>query len=390
MRVTPAGSTCRARAVARPRAAGALIATLGLLAAAGCGGAPEAPTVRPLAPGAGAEACDEEPFEQLRTICLVEAAARAGREADAARAEGACAAVPEGAWREECRFRAAEELALRGDALSALRGCGAAGRFARFCVTHVGWKLPPPDDPSAAVAFPDTVAPWLGAAAAITDAPLRLEAEDTLRARWHFARVYGTGVADPADVRRAAPEDAPHARGAFALEAARLLRGDAAAVSAAFDATAPLRGPVLPPERRHGRYDGDLRVDAEAELPAVRTFGGGRRLVGADAAEDVAVAVLEALAFLEPPLDASAFAGSVDDPRRAVRLTALRHFRTRPGPDVEARMRQLSTDADPAVAAHAVDALKYRTWEGKRTGPGRVSRPADGGARPQNAESVRP
>lgn len=360
-----------------PDAASVSIRGLTLLALlAGCGAAEEpAPSIRALPPGAGAEACDAEPFEQLRTICLVEAAARAGREADAPAAESACAQVPEGAWREECRFRSAEELALRGDAVAALRGCANAGRFARFCVTHVGWKLPPPEDGRAAVAFPDAPAAWVAATALISDADLRAEAEQIVRARWHFARVYGTGRADPAVVRAAAPEDAADARGAFALEAVRLLNGDLDAARAAFDADAPLTGSTLPTDRRFGRYDGDLRVDAESALPFARTFGGGRRLVAVDPAEDRDVALLEALAFREPAAPAEAFAAYLDDPRRTVRLTAIRHFRTRPSPDAEAVLTRLAADPDPAVAAHAADGLRYRTWLGKSTGPGRVKRP---------------
>ncbi len=353
-----------------------------LAALVGCGTAEEpTPSIRALPPGAGAEACDAEPFDQLRTICLVEAAARAGREADAPAAEAACAQVPDGAWREECRFRSAEELALRGDAVAALRGCAEAGRFARFCVTHVGWKLPPPDDASAAIAFPDAPNTWVDATAPIADAELRAEAAQIVRARWHFARLYGTGRADPAAVRAAAPEDAADARGAFALEAVRLLNGDLEAARAAFDADAPLTGPALALDRRFGRYDGDLRVDAEAALPFARTFGGGRRLVAEDPSEDRDVALLEALAFREPAAPAEAFAPHLDDPRRAVRLTAVRHFRTRPSPDAEAVLTRLAADPDPAVAAHAADGLRYRTWLGKSTGPGRVKRataPKDG------------
>jgi hypothetical protein len=341
----------------------------------GCGGEPS-PELRPLPEGVGAEACDDEGFEQLRTICLVEAAARSGREAEASRAEAACAAIPEGPWREECRFRSAEELALRGDAVSALRGCAAAGRFARFCVTHVGWKLPPPDDSLAAVAFPSSPEPWVSAASVITDASLRAEAEDTLRARWHMARAYGTGMADPSWARQAGAVDGPYARGGFALEAVRLGGGDAAAARAAFDAATPLTGAPLPLDRRHGRYDGDMRIAEEADLPTVRTYGGGRRLVGADASEDREIAVLEALAFQEPPVSAEAFRPFLDDQRRALRLTALRHFRTRPGADVEEVLSRLAQDPDPAVSAHAKDGLEYRTWRGKGKAAGpRAKRP---------------
>ena len=330
----------------------------------GCG-REAAPTIRPLPDGVGAEVCDAEPFDQLRTICLVEAAARAGREADAGRAEAACAAVPEGAWREECRFRSAEELAARGDAAAALRGCGAAGRFATFCVTHVGWRLPAPDDPASTQRFPEASGAWVDAAAAIDDAALRAEAEDSLRARWHHARVFGTGTADPRAAKAAASPDAPYARTAWALEAVRLAEGDLAVARASWAADAVLTGVALPVARRVGRYDGDLRVDAEAQLPTVRTFGGGARLIAADPEIDVRVALLDALAFREATTSAEPFAPFLDDPAREVRLVALRHFRTRPSPNAEVVLTRLAGDPDPAVAAHAKDALAHKTWLGK-------------------------
>jgi hypothetical protein len=327
-----------------------------LLACAG-GGSTVAPEVRALPPGAGPEVCAEEPFEQLRVACYVEAAARAGREGDAERAEAACGAVGEGTWRDECHFRAGEELGRAGKVVPALAHCGRAGRFATFCTTHVGWGIPASDEPLAA---------WLSGVSALpTD--LQAEGTDILRARWWFNHSFGTGTADPAVAKAAPADDAPHARGAWALEAIRLTGGDRAAARAAWDAGTILTGTAL--ERRLGRYDAPFRVTGEDALPRVWTFGGSRRFVGETPDEDVDIALLEGLYFREQ-VGADAFAPSLTDPRPRVRYTALRCYRTLPSADAAAVLGAMAADPDPIVRAHVADALKYKTWKGKRNAPG--------------------
>ncbi|MDP2313355.1 MAG: HEAT repeat domain-containing protein [Pseudomonadota bacterium] len=333
-----------------------------LLLLLACEGGGEAPVVRPLAEGAGPEVCAQEPFEQLRIGCLVESAARAGREGDPDRAEAACAALPAGAWLDECHFRAGEELGRAGKVVPALAHCGRAGRFATFCTTHVGWGIPPLEEP---------LATWLSGVPALPD-ELEIEAADTLRARWWFNRYFGTGTADPALAQAAPPDELPHARGAWALEAIRLADGDLPAARAAWTAGTVLTGPILGGEgrdRRLGRYDAPFKIAGEDALPRIPTFGGGRRFVGETPDEDLDLALVEGLYFRERT-GAAAFRPFLADPRPRVRYTALRCYRTLPSPDAEAVLSAMAQDADPIVAAHVADALKYRTWKGKPNAPG--------------------
>ncbi len=316
-----------------------------------------APLVKPLPAGAGPEVCANEPFEQLRIGCLVESAARAGREGAVDRAEAACAAIPVGTWRDECHFRAGEELGRAGVSGAALAHCGRAGRFASFCVTHVGWGLPPSDVPLAALLF---------GVPALPEA-LQAEATEILGARWWFNRYFGTGEADPGLALAAPPDQRPHARGAWALEAVRLLDGDLAAVEAAWDANTILTGPAL--DKRLGRYDAPFKIAGEDALPTVWTFGGSRRFVGETPEEDLDIALLEALYFREAT-GASAFVGALRDPRPRVRYTALRCYRTLPSPDAREVLSAMADDPDPIVRAHVADALKYETWKGKKNAPG--------------------
>lgn len=316
----------------------------------------EPPAVRPLPDGVGPEVCAEEPFEQLRIGCLVESAARAGREGDAVHTQQACEAVPDGQWRDECYFRAGEELGRAGAVADAMRHCAHAGRYATFCVTHAGWGAPPSDAPLEA---------WLaGVPTLSTD--LQGEATDILRGRWWFNRYFGTGKADPAIAAAAVGYDAPHARGAWALEAIRLT-GDFAAAKVAWAAGTVLTGAAI--ERRLGRYDAPFHIAGEDALPRIRTFGSSLRFEGQDAAEDLDIALLEALYFREQT-GADVFVPYLNDPRPRVRYTALRCYRTLPSRDAREVLTAMAADPDPIVAAHVADALKYETWRGKPNAPG--------------------
>lgn len=327
-----------------------------------CGGEPTAPMRLQSLPQDGAAAtlkrCADEPFEELATICRVEAAARAGREGDVALATTACTAQTTSDWREECYFRAGEELGRTTHLQDALRFCAQAGRFARFCTTHVGWQLPPET--------PGTAGEWAGFAEQLLPKELKEEGSDILRARWWFNHYYGTGNLDPAAAKAAPAPEAPHAWGAWALEAVRLT-GSAAAARDAWAAGTILTGPALPPAERVGRYDVPILIEGEAELPHVRTFGGSRRLVGETPEEDLDIALIEALYFAATT-PGEAFAPFLDDPRPRVRYAAMHVWRILPSAGIEARLQTLAADPDPVIRAHAADALQYRTWEGKGKG----------------------
>jgi hypothetical protein len=110
------------------------------LAAAGCG--PETDAERYLAvlqgPGRDAEAdlarCAEIGDAATRGDCALVVAERA---------EGApgrlCPSVPEGTWRDECWFSAAEAAMEGGDWKAAIGLCDQAGRFQNDCTWHL-WQ----------------------------------------------------------------------------------------------------------------------------------------------------------------------------------------------------------------------------------------------------------
>ncbi len=319
---------------------------------AGCA-APPASSFRP--PAATLADCDLEASPQLKTLCLVQLAADLGGKGDSTGALAACAAITSELWSQECHFRAGEELATAGQLGAGLAACQQAGKYRTFCFTHAVWRAPAAEAP---------LAEWEAFGSGWED----LDGTESLRARWWFNHYFGTGLADSALAKSASAEDAPHARGAWALEAVRLAGGDLAAARASWDGV-PLLGGPLPPPGRVGRYDLPFAIPEEESLPHVPGFGGSQRLVGETPDEDLDITLLEAAYFRESA-GAATFAPWLDDPRPRVRYTALRCYRTLPSPDAEAVLTALKDDADPIVRAHVADALRYKTWRGKGNLPG--------------------
>ena len=340
-------------------------------------------------PEAALAACETEPLPELRIGCLVDAAARSGGAGRLDLIDRACAQLPEGSWRDECHFRAGEEAGAHLRVELALSQCQLAERYRRFCITHMTWRMRPWE---AGEEPPPDASGWAELARSTLSEDVRADAVDALRARYWFNRYVGTGSADPAAARAAPSAEAPHARGAWAIEWLRLAPAGTP-LTAAHDAwegrTAPLTGPVLLPARRVGRYDAGLPIPGETALPHVATFGDGRRIVGATEAEDIDVAVLEAWYFLGAR-EASPIAPWLDDPRRAVRYTAFRIYRTVPSNGVRERLERYREDPDPVVRLHVEDALTYETWKGKGQRPSGAGVPGKEVAPPPGVTEVPP
>jgi hypothetical protein len=349
-------------------------------------------------------ACERIPFPELAITCRVQVAARAGAAGLPALCEKACARVEDDTWRQECHFRAGEELARAGQAMEALRHCVGAGRFGRFCLTHAGWALPPDEGvdsslpPAEIQARVDLLLDRVARILRGAGDGLEGEGRDIFRSRAWFNVYFGTGVADPGPARAATADQAPFARTAFALEASRLLfppeaplPPDAAdRILAVWSGLRPPpRGEPLPAGRRLGRYHPPVPAPAELESARIPVFGGGMRLVGRNDAEDLLLAALESLFFREATT-AEAFLPWIADPRDRVRWTAARLFRLTPphALDMETELLRLLDDPDDTVRWNARDALDARSWEprgpdalrrGDRSGPRSAPVPSRGG-----------
>lgn len=273
------------------------------------------------------EGCATLTLESLQTTCYVQTAADAGRTGDDATARAACLLTPEGTWRDECHFRAGEELGRAGFTDLSLRHCAEAGKFARNCVTHAAWGLPP--DPAltsdgeaqaAMLEFAQVVS------TALEGAPEGVgpEALDTLMSRAWFNLYVGSGVADPAPTRGLEDWQAAQARTAWAIEAARISELGPDELVAAYESGTVLRGEPLA-ERKNvvGRYASPI-LPAEVERkPHTGTFGGGARLRAADPAVDIRIAVLEGL-FFDEGTSPALFRTQLDSELPEVRWTAAK------------------------------------------------------------------
>ena len=249
----------------------------------------------------------------------------------------ACMSVDEGLWREECHFRAGEELGRSGRLDRALGHCARAGQFSRNCVTHTGWSMPPNRalDPLSENVLTTMSELESRASIVLAEAPQGVLAEglDVILSRAWFNLYYGSGIADPKVAREATGDHAPHARTAFALEAVRLIapwEEDAPTdtvkrVLAVWKGkTEGLKGKALG-ERRLGRYVTPIVPEDVRDLRHVATFGGGFRMVGETLDEDIVIAVLEALFFRETT-KADIFRPYLKDKRDRVRWTAGKLF----------------------------------------------------------------
>lgn len=351
---------------------------LALLALVACGGDP-APDPReaslgawPTEPAALEAFCPTLPYDELQTTCRVQAAAGYGKQGDSDAARAVCAAIADALWKEECHFRAGEELGKAGQTLEALRHCADAGWFGRFCLTHAGWNLPQSKDLGPTTP-PDRVEQagmeLLGAVdQALAGAGDGLEGEgrDIVMARYGFNLYVGSGRADPRAAHLEGPLGAA-VRGGFAIEAARLLDPPSVeGILAVWRGEAPVpEGELLHARDRVGRYTIPLDSPHEQGHPHLPTFGGSRRLVGESPEEDMVIAALEGLFWVDG-VPAEAFLPYVDDPRPRVRWTAARFLRLAPAAalDQAALLTRLAAEhPDDNVRWHAADGLKTRSFE---------------------------
>lgn len=341
-----------------------------------CGGSPDAVEAAlapwPEDPDALVATCATLAFPELVTTCRVQASARYAQSGNSDGADAVCAQIAEGTWREECHFRAGEELGKRGYTTAALHHCREAGWFARNCLTHTAWGLPA--DPSLTSAADPKLVQSAGLELlsqvdqSLSGAGDGLDGEgrDLILSRFGFNVYVGTGRADPAPAKIEGPLGVVLRTG-FGIEAARLLPAPSVeAILAVWrgEVSVPA-GESLGAQRRVGRYSQPMPSPYEVDLPRVPVFGGGMRAVGTTVEEDLVIAALEGLYFREDT-PADAFLPWIDDPRDRVRWTAARLLRMCPGRtiDLETELTRIAAEhADEAVRWHASDGLERRTWE---------------------------
>jgi len=279
--------------------------------------------------GSSLEECEEVSVGQLRTLCYVEVAGAAGSHNDDATANAACAAIPDGVWRQECHFRAGEELGKAGQTDRALRHCVQAGEFAPNCLTHTFWGLPlgldlDASNPATVNAAMDEFLVTVDTALLDADPMLRMEARDGLLSRAWFNLYVGTGQANPVAAKGAPVDQAPYARTAWAMEAARVHPEPTVdALRQAWNEDQILTGLTQTHQARVGQHARPLFPHVHHDVQAIFIFGGGRRLVSPELDLDLLIAILEGLFYSErsPEL----WSGYIGHDDFAVRQTAIKN-----------------------------------------------------------------
>ena len=326
--------------------------------------------------------CDAQPFEELAVTCRVQAASFFGLRGQPERAQAVCEAVAEGTWRDECHFRAGEELGRAGHTIPGLAHCAQAGRFARNCITHTAWRLP--RQPALS---PQHGAEAIGAAweelsvqvSAVLDGigdGLEGEGLDLVQARFAYNVYVGSGQTDPAAARLPYPLGGALRTG-LAIEAVRLLEaaGQPAAVETILDlysgAVPPLTGAPVTDREHLGRYHTPILSPHEAGQPHLPVYGGGLRLASKTPDVDMTLAALEALYWL-PHTPADAFQPFLDSPEPDIRRVAAKLMRLCAGAtrDIEAALKTLAAEhPDEGVRWHAEDGLERRSFEERGAAP---------------------
>lgn len=327
-----------------------------LVTAAACASAPPAPEAGlaawPADPAALEAHCATLPWPELQVLCRVQAAAAWAATGDAGAAARVCAAQPAGTWADECAFRTGEALAGAGHLVPALSACRGAGWYARSCLTHAAWALPRAGSGGApaARALSGLVEAHAAARDALAGAPdgLAGEGADIAAAALAWGLIFGSGHADAA-LADARDPWGPALRTAWALEAARLCPDDdAAGLLARWRGEAPAcQGTPLGPREMWGAIALPVPLEAARGLPHLPTPGGGQRLVGETATEDLHIAILEALAARPTPARASLRA-ALDDPRPRLRMTAARAL-ARGGDPADTALLAARAATDPAL-----------------------------------------
>lgn len=314
--------------------------------------------------------------------CRVQAAANFGLRGDDVRADEVCAQIAAGTWRDECHFRAGEELGRAGFTIAGLQHCSKAGRFARNCITHAAWRLPRQPELAPAQGAAAIAAAWdelsVQVAAVLEGIGDGLEGEgmDLVQARFAYNVYVGSGQTDPGAAHLPHPLGGALRTG-MAIEVVRLneAAGEPSSVQGVVDiftgAVPPLSGAPVTDREHLGRYHTPILSPHEAGQPHLPVYGGGLRLASLSAEQDIVLAALEALYWL-PHTTADTFLPHTDSDDADIRRTAAKLLRLCTGQafDIEQQLTELAAShPDDGVRWHAQDGLERRSFEERGASP---------------------
>jgi len=320
--------------------------------------------------------CEEEELIEFKITCYVQAASLFGIANQEAKGAALCQQIEDQIWKEECHFRLGEELAVAGNLPAGLRHCSLSGRFTHNCLTHAIWRAPDSTRFPSQLGAKKIFQEWQGwsseAQSALGDLPSKQkqEALEDLNARFGYSVYFGTGNLFP-EAAHLSPPIGPGLRTAFAMEAARLLhsRGEASVENIVdhWKKGTKLQGASQEKAYQQGRYYPAILSPFEKDIEKINLYGGGKRLVSSDHSEDIIIAALEAMFWLEETTP-DTFLAWATHPSGPIRWTAIKLMRLceDDGFAWQDTFDTLLQKADPATRWHIEDALQKGTHLGKQ------------------------
>jgi hypothetical protein len=315
--------------------------------------------------------CNNESLEEFKITCRVQAAALFGMRGEEASGASLCQQINDVLWQEECHFRLGEELAVSGNLTAGLRHCALAGRFSQNCLTHAIWRNPQ------SIQFPskngaqkilNSYQEWQSAAqSSLQELPhqQQIAAMEDLNARFGYSVYFGTGELYPEPAHLSGPLGTSLRTG-FAMEAARLFSFEKKVsierIITLWESGKTYKGEATNNAYKQGRHYPAILSPFEKEVPKINIYGGGKRLVANTPKEDIIIAAMEAMYWLEdtPP---EIFLPWIDHSSGPIRWTAVKLLRLCHSKDFawENTFNQILQNGDPAAKWHIHDAIKKTT-----------------------------
>jgi len=354
-----------------------------------CGGASEEVAQEALKQSfSGLEECDLALFSELSTACRLTIAIESAASGDDDAARLACRAIRHEIWQDECHLRVAQELGRVGRVELAIRHCTKSGDFQEICVTQISWLHPRwdarvtthfseesedkpgvlgPTTPGAAEAIESFTQEVKNAISTLSGDAMNRALEQVIASAW-FNVYYGSGSADPGLARSAKGDHVGPAHTAFALEAVRILSSEGTLspsmmveeIHRIWDGTArPPEGNPIDSGALKGRYSPPVTPDGTGYMKRSATWRGGRRLQGESVAEDIDIAILEAM-FFNQNIPVNALTSWLEDDRDRVRWTAARLYAQLSGKD-DSKVQELLESSDSVLTNMVWKALVVDT-----------------------------
>ncbi len=321
-----------------------------------------------MAQGDDLAACGAIAFTEAADICRLDLGVRLARDRVPDGASEACQAITHELWKEECFFRTAEVIGRRVNLEIALQNCAKSGRYASYCFIHSAWwsrhfpELPSTSDATLAQAIAQYMDP-IETLSTTETGRYFADGVRMVRAATWFGAYYGSGLADPTAAKHAVEKDQPAARTAFAWEAIRLINEQEgwkdlpAKVEAVWSGERPPpTGSSMPSHCWRGRVADVTHVPDLKQTGRTYTIHGGLRLVGDNPADDLRIAILEAMLFI-PEMPPDAWSAGLNHSALTVRATAARLGSMSSGQDGQWR-EQLSTLSEPIIREQVLAARR--------------------------------